>query len=121
MTSKLKKNTTYVNVNGQYVKALVDSGADYSVVSEELRRRLNAPMFIENGPILNTASGEPVAASGRCILKVNFATFRRGKKTIIRRDVRGGKYGTEQQEAKSERRGPHPENETIFRSKEATR
>jgi hypothetical protein len=53
------------------VEALVDSGADYSVISEELRRKLKAPMFIENGPILRTACGKPVAASGRCVLKVD--------------------------------------------------
>ncbi|KFM62702.1 hypothetical protein X975_05395, partial [Stegodyphus mimosarum] len=70
-TAKLKKNTTFITVNGQCVKALVDSGADYSVISEELRRQLNAPMFTENGPILKTACGKPVAASGRCVLKVD--------------------------------------------------
>ncbi|GBM45528.1 hypothetical protein AVEN_210252-1 [Araneus ventricosus] len=39
--------------------------ADYSVISEELRRQLNVPMFTETGPILKTACGKPVAASGR--------------------------------------------------------
>lgn len=58
-------------MNGHCVKALVDSGADYSVISEELRRQLNAPMFSEDGPILKTASGKPIAASGRCVLKVD--------------------------------------------------
>ncbi|GBM61439.1 hypothetical protein AVEN_96552-1 [Araneus ventricosus] len=39
--------------------------------SEKLRRQLNAPMFTETGPTLKTACGKPVAASGRCVLKVN--------------------------------------------------
>ncbi|GBM71939.1 Retrovirus-related Pol polyprotein from transposon 297 [Araneus ventricosus] len=71
ITTKLKKNTTHITVNRQCVKALVDSGADYSVISERLRRQLNAPMFTETGPTLKTACGKPVAASGRCVLKVN--------------------------------------------------
>ncbi|GFY68318.1 peptidase A2 domain-containing protein [Trichonephila inaurata madagascariensis] len=44
--------------------------ADYSVISEELRRQLNVPMFDETGLALKTACGKPVATSGRCVLKI---------------------------------------------------
>ncbi|GBM97175.1 hypothetical protein AVEN_153483-1 [Araneus ventricosus] len=71
ITTELEKNTTHITVKRQCVKALVDSGVDYYVISEELRRQLNAPMFSETGHTLKTACGKPVAALGRCVLKVN--------------------------------------------------
>ncbi|XP_055924547.1 uncharacterized protein LOC129956639 [Argiope bruennichi] len=69
--SEVKREHHLYRGNGQCVKALFDSGSNYFVISEELRRQLNAPMFIENGPILKTACGKTVAASGRCVLKMD--------------------------------------------------
>ncbi|GFY76738.1 uncharacterized protein TNIN_262951 [Trichonephila inaurata madagascariensis] len=53
------------------VNALVDSRADYSVVSKQLRRQLRTPMFSEHNPILLTACGKVVEVIGRCMLRVN--------------------------------------------------
>ncbi|PRD22579.1 UNVERIFIED_CONTAM: hypothetical protein NCL1_48757 [Trichonephila clavipes] len=43
-------------------------GADYSIVSEQLRTQLRTPMFSEHNRILRTACGKVVEAIGRCIL-----------------------------------------------------
>ncbi|GFV79891.1 CCHC-type domain-containing protein [Trichonephila clavipes] len=56
---------------GPVVNALVDSGADYSVVSKQLSTQLLMPMFLEHNPILRTACGKDVKAIGRCMLRVN--------------------------------------------------
>ncbi|GFT84103.1 uncharacterized protein TNCV_1149651 [Trichonephila clavipes] len=56
--AKLIKNFVSVAVNGHVVKALVDSGADYSVVSEQLRTQLRTPMFSEHNPIIRTVCGK---------------------------------------------------------------
>lgn len=53
------------------MKALVDSGADYSVISEDLRRKLKVPLFTGNAPILKTASGGLVNALGKCVLRID--------------------------------------------------
>ncbi|UYV70960.1 hypothetical protein LAZ67_8001258 [Cordylochernes scorpioides] len=42
------------------LKALVDSGADYSVISEAFRRSIKAPVFKENGPLLRAADKKPI-------------------------------------------------------------
>ncbi|GFX00937.1 uncharacterized protein TNCV_4579031 [Trichonephila clavipes] len=47
------------------------SGANYSVVSEQLRTQLRTPMFSEHNPILRTACGKVVEAIRRCMLRVN--------------------------------------------------
>ncbi|GFX34046.1 hypothetical protein TNCV_912471 [Trichonephila clavipes] len=46
----------------------VRTRADYSVVSEQLRTQLRTPMFSEHNPILRTACGKVVEATGRCIV-----------------------------------------------------
>ncbi|GFY18801.1 retrovirus-related Pol polyprotein from transposon 297 [Trichonephila clavipes] len=76
--TKLKRNKTHVTVNGQCIKALVDSGANFYVISEELRRQLNIPMFAETGPTLKT-----VAASGRSALKILVWNFFRDIDAVI--------------------------------------
>ncbi|UYV64111.1 hypothetical protein LAZ67_2006595 [Cordylochernes scorpioides] len=51
----MEKNWISVNIQGRNVQALVDSGADYSVISEAFRRSIKAPVFKENGPLLRAA------------------------------------------------------------------
>ncbi|GFY20582.1 uncharacterized protein TNCV_1118161 [Trichonephila clavipes] len=53
------------------VNALVDSGADDSVVSEQLRTQLRTPLFSEHNPFFRTAYDRVVEAIGRCMLRVN--------------------------------------------------
>ncbi|GBO28235.1 hypothetical protein AVEN_23826-1 [Araneus ventricosus] len=60
-----------IAMNGHIVNALVDSRADYSVVSEQLRIRLRTPMFSERNPILRTACGNLVEAIRICMLQVD--------------------------------------------------
>ncbi|UYV69036.1 K02A2.6-like, partial [Cordylochernes scorpioides] len=52
------------------VQALVDSGADYSVISEAFRRSIKAPVFKENGPLLRAADKKPIVTLGKCSLEV---------------------------------------------------
>ncbi|UYV72153.1 hypothetical protein LAZ67_9001970 [Cordylochernes scorpioides] len=52
------------------VQALVDSGADYSVISEAFRRSIKAPVFKENGPLLKAADKKPIVTLGKCSLEV---------------------------------------------------
>ncbi|GFW77771.1 uncharacterized protein TNCV_2805181 [Trichonephila clavipes] len=68
MAAKLVKNFVSVTANGHIVNALVDSGADYSAVSEQLRTQLRKPMFSEHNPIPRNACGKVVKAIGRCML-----------------------------------------------------
>ncbi|GFW03011.1 uncharacterized protein TNCV_156311 [Trichonephila clavipes] len=70
MTTKLVKNFVSVAVNGHVVNALVDSGADYSVVSEQLYTQLRKPMFSEHNPILRTACGKVLEAIGEAMLRI---------------------------------------------------
>ncbi|UYV62287.1 hypothetical protein LAZ67_2000001 [Cordylochernes scorpioides] len=53
------------------VQALVDSGADYSVISEAFRRSIKAPVFKENGPLLRAADKKPIVTLGKCSLEVH--------------------------------------------------
>ncbi|UYV61758.1 hypothetical protein LAZ67_1006359, partial [Cordylochernes scorpioides] len=53
------------------VEALVDSGADYSVISESFRRYLKIPFFAEKGPVLRVANRKHIETLGRCNLKVS--------------------------------------------------
>ncbi|UYV79989.1 K02A2.6-like [Cordylochernes scorpioides] len=56
----MEKNWISVNIQGRNVQALVDSGADYSVISEAFRRSIKAPVFKENGPLLRAADKKPI-------------------------------------------------------------
>ncbi|UYV60343.1 K02A2.6-like [Cordylochernes scorpioides] len=53
------------------VLALVDSGADYSVISEDFRRHIRTPLLSSKGPIIRVANSKCVRALGRCVLKIN--------------------------------------------------
>ncbi|UYV80952.1 K02A2.6-like [Cordylochernes scorpioides] len=60
-----------ITIKGTQVLALVDSGADYSVISEDFRRLIKLPMLSERGPITRVANSKCVRALGRCVLKIN--------------------------------------------------
>ncbi|UYV84192.1 ASPRV1 [Cordylochernes scorpioides] len=52
------------------LQALVDFGADYSVISEAFRRSIKAPVFKENGPLLRASDKKPIVTFGKCFLEV---------------------------------------------------
>ncbi|UYV63208.1 K02A2.6-like, partial [Cordylochernes scorpioides] len=66
----IEKNWISVNIQGRNVQALVDSGADYSVISGAFRRSIKAPVFKENGPLLKAADKKPIVTLGKCSLEV---------------------------------------------------
>ncbi|UYV67511.1 hypothetical protein LAZ67_5001024 [Cordylochernes scorpioides] len=68
--AKLKKNFITVTINGTEVLALVDSGADYSVISEDFRCRIRTPMLSSKGPIIRVANSKCVRALGKCVLRI---------------------------------------------------
>ncbi|UYV63051.1 hypothetical protein LAZ67_2002979 [Cordylochernes scorpioides] len=70
-SAKLKRNCIKGNINGLETTILIDSGADYSVVSEKFRRRLKTPFFVESGPVVKVANGKLVKTLGKCSLKVH--------------------------------------------------
>ncbi|UYV81653.1 K02A2.6-like, partial [Cordylochernes scorpioides] len=69
-TATMEKNWISVNIQGRNVQALVDSGADYSIISEAFRRSIKAPVFKENGPLLRAADKKPIVTLGKCSLEV---------------------------------------------------
>ncbi|UYV84069.1 hypothetical protein LAZ67_X001057 [Cordylochernes scorpioides] len=71
ITANMKRNYVVIIINGQNVEALVDSGADYSVISENFRRYLKIPFFAEKGPVLRVANRKHIETLGRCNLKVS--------------------------------------------------
>ncbi|UYV69302.1 K02A2.6-like [Cordylochernes scorpioides] len=71
ITANMKRNYVVITINGQNVEALVDSEADYSVISESFRRYLKIPFFAEKGPVLRVANRKHIETLGRCNLKVS--------------------------------------------------
>ncbi|UYV84941.1 hypothetical protein LAZ67_X004064, partial [Cordylochernes scorpioides] len=55
---------------GLRILALVDSGADYSVISEDFRCRIRTPMLSSKGPIIRVANSKCVRALGKCVLRI---------------------------------------------------
>ncbi|UYV68116.1 hypothetical protein LAZ67_5003095 [Cordylochernes scorpioides] len=66
----MEKKWISVNIQGRNEQALGDSGADYSVISEAIRRSMRAPVFKENGPLLRAADKKPILTLGKCSLEV---------------------------------------------------
>ncbi|UYV84117.1 hypothetical protein LAZ67_X001223 [Cordylochernes scorpioides] len=56
----MEKNWISVNIQGRNVQALVDSGADYSVISKAFRHSIKAPVLKENGPLLRATDKKPI-------------------------------------------------------------
>ncbi|UYV63435.1 hypothetical protein LAZ67_2004061 [Cordylochernes scorpioides] len=68
---KTRMRDLYGGINGLETTILIDSGADYSVVSEKFRRLLRTPFFVESGPVVKVANGKLVKTLGKCSLKVH--------------------------------------------------
>lgn len=60
-----------VSIDGHDVTALVDTGADYSVISRRLATQLKKVTTEWNGPLIRTAGGHLVSPSGRCTSRVS--------------------------------------------------
>ncbi|UYV61868.1 K02A2.6-like [Cordylochernes scorpioides] len=71
IATKLKNNSVKITIKGTEMLALVDSGADYSVISEDFHRLIKVPMLSSRGPIIRVANSKCVRALGRCILRIN--------------------------------------------------
>lgn len=64
-------NHLEVIVDGHPVRALVDSGASSSIISERYRRHLRKTMFpTEKKTILKVADGNYVQPLGKCVLRL---------------------------------------------------
>ncbi|UYV79703.1 hypothetical protein LAZ67_18000349 [Cordylochernes scorpioides] len=70
IAATMEKNWISVNIQGRNVQVLVDTGADYSVISEAFRRSIKALVFKENGPLLRAADKKPIVTLGKCSLEV---------------------------------------------------
>ncbi|UYV75605.1 K02A2.6-like [Cordylochernes scorpioides] len=70
-STKLKNNFVKITIKGSEVLALVDSGADYSVISEDFRRHIRTPLLSSKRPIIRVANSKCVRALGRLVLKIN--------------------------------------------------
>lgn len=60
-----------VSVDGQQVTALVDTGADFSIISENLAVRLKKVKTTWTGPHLRTAGGQLLMPVGRCTARLD--------------------------------------------------
>ncbi|UYV78763.1 hypothetical protein LAZ67_16002676 [Cordylochernes scorpioides] len=70
-TLELKENYIDIKIEGKMTRALVDSGASYSVISERFRLKLRKIMFAETDVTLRVANGKIVRPKGRCTLKLD--------------------------------------------------
>ncbi|UYV77662.1 K02A2.6-like [Cordylochernes scorpioides] len=82
-STKLKNNFVKITIKGSEVLALVDSGADYSVISEYFRRHIRTPLLSSKGPIIRVANSKCVRALGRCVLKINFIVLSESSHKVI--------------------------------------
>lgn len=69
-------NNLDVVIDGYDVTALVDTGADYSVMSGELCRRLRKVTTQWDGPDIRTAGGHLVRPIGRCTARIEINGLR---------------------------------------------
>ncbi|UYV62954.1 hypothetical protein LAZ67_2002611 [Cordylochernes scorpioides] len=96
IATKLKNNSVKITIKRTEVLALVDSGADYSVISEDFRRLIKVPMLSSRGPIIKVANSKCVRALGRCILRSSdycSKALTLDKETIIPASVVSLKHG----------------------------
>ena len=69
--AKMSGNHLEIVINNHPVRALVDSGASFSVISDEYRRHLKKVMFSNSKNIvLKVANGNFVRPIGKCILRI---------------------------------------------------
>ncbi|UYV84067.1 hypothetical protein LAZ67_X001053 [Cordylochernes scorpioides] len=71
----LDSNYLMVVINGNKVRALVDTGASYSVISDAFRRKLNIVMFEGPRMTLKVANNRFVSPIGKCIVKLEISNF----------------------------------------------
>ncbi|UYV61801.1 hypothetical protein LAZ67_1006658, partial [Cordylochernes scorpioides] len=67
---KMTNNYIDIKVEGDTIRALVDSGASDSVISERFRVELKKTMFAETDVVLKVADDKVVKSKGRCTLKL---------------------------------------------------
>lgn len=63
-----------MTIDGYYVTALVDTGADYSVISSNLAEELKKVLTHWNGPHIRTAGGH-IAPTSRCTARVGIRGY----------------------------------------------
>lgn len=61
-----------VSIDGHTVTALIDTGADYSVISGSLAAKLKKVKTTWDGPQIRTAGGHILTPSGQCTSRVTF-------------------------------------------------
>ncbi|UYV69229.1 DDI2 [Cordylochernes scorpioides] len=85
-TLELKENYIDIKIEGKMMRALVDSGASYSVISERFRLKLRKIMFAETDVTLRVANGKIVRPKGRCTLKLDLNGLQGSCEFVIMED-----------------------------------
>ncbi|UYV65614.1 hypothetical protein LAZ67_3004865, partial [Cordylochernes scorpioides] len=85
-TLKLKENYIDIKIEGKKTRALVDSGASYSVISERFRLKLRKIMFAETDVTLRVANGKIVRPKGRCTLKLDLNGLQESFEFVVMED-----------------------------------
>ncbi|UYV79552.1 K02A2.6-like [Cordylochernes scorpioides] len=84
--SQLKENYIDIKIEGKMTRALVDSGASYSVISERFRLKLRKIMFAETDVTLRVANGKIVRPKGRCTLKLDLNGLQESFEFVVMED-----------------------------------
>ncbi|UYV72436.1 K02A2.6-like, partial [Cordylochernes scorpioides] len=84
--SQLKENYIDIKIEGKMTRALVDSGASYSVISERFRLKLRKIMFAETDVTLRVANGKIVRPKGRCTLKLDLNGLQESFEFVVLED-----------------------------------
>ncbi|UYV75757.1 hypothetical protein LAZ67_13001235 [Cordylochernes scorpioides] len=89
IAAKLKENFVMVEIFGRKIKALEDSVADFSVISDKFRRELKTPLFKELGLILKAANKNLIETLGKCVLNIEFNGLKNpnGSKNLCMQDI----------------------------------
>jgi len=74
-----------ISLNDEPINAVIDTGSNVSIMSEELARKLEVPILPFEGLPVRTATGEAVKAFGECELPLSFQNSNR--KSTMRIDV----------------------------------
>ncbi|UYV65326.1 hypothetical protein LAZ67_3003950, partial [Cordylochernes scorpioides] len=85
-TLELKENYIDIKIEGKMTRALVDSGASYSVISERFRLKLRKKMFAETDVTLRVANGKIVRPKGRCTLKLDLNGLQESFEFVVMED-----------------------------------
>ncbi|UYV80895.1 K02A2.6-like, partial [Cordylochernes scorpioides] len=85
-TLELKENYIDIKIEGKMTRALVDSGASYSVISERFRLKLKKIMFAETDVTLRVANGKIVRPKGRCTLKLDLNGLQESFEFVVMED-----------------------------------